>query len=151
MCSKSSEASSGEKTSAMLEYLVGIEVETSFATNTAICALWDGWTLPSWVLLGLSREITWTMKISYPGSRTKAANSFFPTSLTCLVVRSAFSMVYDLYQNFLFEKLTSAPLRVRKSIPKTISGLTFTTEKVSSKNLILLAWSVIEKAATIIP
>ena len=39
VCSGSLEASSGEKTSAKSEYLIGMEVETLFATNAAIFAL----------------------------------------------------------------------------------------------------------------
>ena len=56
--SRSSKASSVEKTSTKSKYSVEIEIETFFATNVAICALQEGWTLPSWGLLGLSREAT---------------------------------------------------------------------------------------------
>ena len=91
MCLGSFEANFEEKTSAKSEYSVGIEVGASFATNAAIYALQKGWILPFW--LGLSREAMWTTKISYPRSKAVAANSFFPTSLTRLVVGKAFSMV----------------------------------------------------------
>ena len=62
-----------------------------FAINAAIYALQEGWTSLFW--LELSKEATWTTKISCPGSRAAAADSFFPTSLTCLVIERAFSMV----------------------------------------------------------
>ena len=39
MCSESSEANSGEKTSAESEYSMDIKVGASFATNAAIYAL----------------------------------------------------------------------------------------------------------------
>ena len=150
MYSGSSEASSGEKTFEKSKYLLGIEVKASFATNAAICALREGLTSSSWVLLGLSRETIWTTKISYPGSRAGAANSFFPISLAHLVVGKASSKVYDLYQSSLFRKLTSALFRVKNGILRIISRLIFAIRKVSSKNLTLMAWSVTEKAATTI-
>ena len=93
MCLGSSEASFREKTSAKSEYSVRIEVGALFAINTAICALQEEWTSSFWLLLGLLIEATYTMKILCPGSRVVAANSFFPTSLTCLVVRRASSIV----------------------------------------------------------
>ena len=148
VCSGSSEASSGEKTSAKSEYSVGIEVGASFATNAAICALREGCTSPSW--LGLSREATWTTKVSCPGSRAAAANSFFPTGLTHLVRGKTSSIVYNLYQSSFFRKSISTLLKVRKGIPRTTFGLTFAIRKIFSKNLTLSAWSVIEKTITTI-
>ena len=90
---RSSKASSGEKISAKSKYLVGIEMGASFATNIAIFAWQKGWTLPSWVLLGLSREVMWITKVLCARSKAATANSFFPTSSTRLVVRRAFLMV----------------------------------------------------------
>ena len=151
VCSGSSEASPGEKTFMKSEYLVEMEVGASFAINAAICILQKGWTSLFWILLGLLKEATWTIKISCPGFRAAAANSFFSTSSTRLVVEKASAIVYDFYQNSLFGKSASVPLRIRESMLRTTSGLTFATKKIFLKNLILLAWSVTEKAAITIP
>ena len=91
--SRSYEASSKKKIFTKWEYLVGIEVGALFATNAAIYTLQERWISLSWILLGLSREVMWTTKISYPGSRAVATNSFFSTSLTCLVIEKTFSMI----------------------------------------------------------
>ena len=64
-----------------------------FAINAVICALQEGWTSLSLLLLRLLREATYTIKVSCPASRTVATNFFFPTSLTCLVIGKAFSIV----------------------------------------------------------
>ena len=149
MCSRSSEASSGKKTSAKSDYSLGTEVGALFSTNAAICALREGWTSSSW--LGLSKEATWTTKVSCPGSRTAAAHYFFPTNSTCLLVGKASSMVYNLNWSFSFGKSISSPLRIKKSIPRTTSELIFAIRKVFSMNLTLSAWSVTKKTTTTIP
>ena len=91
MYSRSFETSSGKKTSAKSEYSMGIKMKASFATNAAIYALQKGWTSLS--LLKLSREATYTIKVSCPRSKAAAANSFFSTSSTCLVIKKTFSIV----------------------------------------------------------
>ena len=93
MYSRSSEVSSGEKTSAKLEYSVGIKMEALFTINAAICVLQEGWTLSSGLLLRFSRKAMCTTKFLCPGSKAVATNSFFPISSTCLVVGRAFSIV----------------------------------------------------------
>ena len=90
MYSGRSETSFGEKISAKLEYSVGIVIRALFTINAAICALQKRWTLPFWLLLGFSKEVTCIIKISYSESRAAATNSFFPTSSIRLVVKRAF-------------------------------------------------------------
>ena len=90
MNSRSFDASFGEKTSAKSEYSVEIEVRASFTTNAIMCVLQKGWILPSWSLLELLRKAMYTTNILCPGSRTVIVNSFFPISLTCLIVERAF-------------------------------------------------------------
>ena len=75
------------------EYSMEIEIRALFATNIAIYALQKKLILSSWLLLKLSKETRYILKISYPGSRTVATNFFFSISLTYLIVERVFSMV----------------------------------------------------------
>ena len=68
-------------------------MKVSFATNAAICTLQERWTSFFWSLLGLLREATYIRKVLYLRSKATAANSIFPTSLICLMVKRAFSIV----------------------------------------------------------
>ena len=65
----------------------------SFAIKTGICALQKEYISLFWLLLGLLKEAMCTTKVSYPGLKAITTNFIFPTSLTCLVIRRAFSMV----------------------------------------------------------
>ena len=96
-------------------------------------------------------DATCTTKFSLSGSSAAAANSFLPISLMRLVVGRLFLVVEVFYQSFQSKKSIFAPLKVKKGMLKTTSGLILATRKVSSKNFTQLALSVIEKAATTNP
>ena len=90
---RSSETSSKKKIFGKSEYFMGIKVGVLFGIKAAICTLQKRLISLSWLLLKLFREATCTTKVSYSKSRAAAVNSFFSTSLTCLIVKKAFLMV----------------------------------------------------------
>ena len=123
------------------------------AIKPNIRGLREGWT-SSGEELGDASELSdarYTIKVSLSGSSAAAANSFLSISSTRLIVGTASSAVYVFYWSSRPKKLTSIPLKVRKNISRTKSGLTLATRKVSSKNFTRLALSVIKKAVTTIP
>ena len=137
-CLGSLNAKSKENTSTKFIYLLKIFIKASLAIKPAIWGLWEGWTILSGVEFRDARKpknAMWTTKVLYSGSSAAIANSFFFTNSMHLVVERAFSVVSIFQRSFQSKKLTSAPLKLRKSIPRTIFKLTLATRKVFQKIL----------------
>ena len=86
------------------------------------------------------------MKVSYSGSSATNVNSFLSTSLTHLIVGRAFLVMEVLHRSFQPKKSISALLKMKKSIPRTTSGLILVTKKFSLKNFTRFALSITKKA-----
>lgn len=93
------------------------------------------------------RKVIYTIKVSSFESRVAVANSFFPTSSTCLIVGNVSIVVYDFQLSFHSKKLISALLMMRKSMLNTIYILISAIKKVFSKIQGLLALLSIKKDA----
>ncbi len=139
-----------EKTSTKLAYLLETFVGALSIFNWAIWVFFEGYTL-SLVSEQILKIAMYTMKASYSALKIATVNSSFLISLTLLVVRSMFSVVKDLHYKFRAWKLILALLMISKGILRTISGLTSTNWKFSSKNISLPLLSNMKKLETIIP
>lgn len=93
----------------------------------------------------------WITKIFLLRPRAAVANSFLPTSSTCLIVSRASTVINDLQLSSQSEKLISVLLKEWNGIPKAMLILMLANKKVSLKYQDLLYISSIWKVAIIIP
>lgn len=93
----------------------------------------------------------WTTKILLSGLKAIAANSFFSTSFTYLIVGRAKVIVYNFYFYSRMMKLTLTLLKMRNDILKATIIHMSVNKKLSFNNRNISSLSSIEKEAITIP
>lgn len=124
-------------------------MKVSSAFTKAIWALHERWI--SRLKSELAKKMRWTTKVSSSGLRVVAANFFFPTISTCLMIKTALTIVYKLHLSSQSMKLILILLKVRKDILQAIFMLISTYKKVFSKNWNFSSMSLINKEAITMP
>ena len=99
------------------------------------------------MIIGSARAAKCTIKISLSAFSAATTNFFLSMISNFLVIGKAFADVQILQTNFRSVNRMSTLLKVRKSIPSTISRLILANKKVFWKNWTLLSLSLIKQSA----
>lgn len=128
----SSIAKSNEKTFRKSLYYIIIFVGAWFCSKAANKGFLVGYTIT--IDMGAYKIAIYTTNVSKTLSKAIFINLYLSISSSCLAIGMASAIVYFFYVNFLPSNLTSALLRVRKDIIRTIFILVFANKKIFSKN-----------------